>query len=186
MFFLITHLLVGKYYPNLSTQLIIGCLCYAIIFIMLRDIVTSDFYENYKYYIFLLICVDLVFLIYKTKSKITPSGTSSSTKNNYIISSDNQNNSSTKIKKENNNDPIIQKSQLPDISLSSEINDFKTTHDLNLSSDANYSLFSSENNLSKSNIVPELTNLEINSEDSEKQQSESNLSEKSTEPCISL
>ncbi len=68
MFFLITHIFIGKYYPNLVTQFIIGCVCYVVSFLILRDIISVEIYEQYKYYGMALIGIDTAYLVYKGKS----------------------------------------------------------------------------------------------------------------------
>lgn len=69
MFFLITHVSIGKFCPNMLTQFIIGFLCYVISFFIGKDLLGTDFVEKYKYYIFLLIIIDGIFIIYEKNKK---------------------------------------------------------------------------------------------------------------------
>lgn len=135
MFFLITHITVGKYYTNFFTQFVIGCTCYMIFFLMLRDLISSQTYEKYKYYIFILIFVDLSFIIYKAKI---------CNKNDTKL----QTISVVRMQPEQISSTDLPTGSTPSITFSSsEVNDFKITHANPSSSDDydQYSLFSSEN-----------------------------------------
>lgn len=68
MFFLTTHILIGKYYPNLLTQFIIGCTFYIVSFFIIKDVISDDCFDQYKYYIISLISADALFMLYKIKS----------------------------------------------------------------------------------------------------------------------
>lgn len=133
MFFLITHILIGKYYPNLFTQFIIGCTFYILSFIIIKDIITNNIYEQYKCYILPLVTIDIIFLIYKTKTnleskKISQQFKITDRKDNIIHSSTDFSNRS--------------------ITLSSEINNFKIVHDNSEQTDKN-SIFSISDNESE-------------------------------------
>ena len=67
MFFSITSILIGKYYPSLITQFIIGCSCYILSFFIIKDVISNDCLDEYKYYILSLIIVDISFLVYNVK-----------------------------------------------------------------------------------------------------------------------
>jgi hypothetical protein len=135
MFFLFTHMLIGKYYPSLITQFIIGCICYFLTFLIIRDIINNNCIEQYKYYALLLIAVDTSFIIYKAKCQIDstkmvqPYETDKSNNNN--------DNTTTDLKTGNFRTGSFQTASFHSVSLSSEINDFKITHDLSLSESNN-------------------------------------------------
>lgn len=148
MFFLITHILIGKYYPSLMTQFIIGCTCYVLSFFIIKDIINNEFFEQYKYYALFLIVVDTTFIIYETKCNMNEEKTIKKFQN---IQMDKKfDNVSTDIKNENSFS----------ITLSSEMEDFKITHDLSLSESENENLFfsnSDEKNEKKIDIKKSLT-----------------------------
>lgn len=121
MFFLLTHIMIGKYYPNLFTQFIIGCICYIIAFLLLKDLYADDFIVTYKYQILSLLLLDIFFIIYEVKNDSQKSKTSTET--NQTINSENNECTTT----ENKTGGIYS------ISLSSEINDFRITHDPSVS-----------------------------------------------------
>ena len=112
MFFLTTHVLIGKYYPKLLTQFIIGCTCYIITFFVFNEVSPDDFFDNAKYYILTFIILDASFMIYKIKSLRDAQrqrqfrSFDPYTKNNKL------------------NDP-----QNSNITLTSEIHDIKITHE---------------------------------------------------------
>jgi hypothetical protein len=156
MFFLLTNISIGKYYPDIMTQFILGVVCYAIVFFILKDFITAKNYEAYKYYLGTAIIIDTTFLLYQYKynsiktvgdqnnsqsmamDTITPidsvqevvispsiskttlcSGPSGKLSGEHIIGS---------VTKEN-----IKKSTMStelDVSFSSDINDYKISHDI--------------------------------------------------------
>lgn len=132
MFFLITHITVGKYYPSFFTQFIIGCAFYAVSFLVLRDLISGNFYGQYRYHILFLIIIDASFLFYKAKTssksseQITVVEYPPEEKKMEQISSDAKTYS-------------IQSS-----SISSEMNDYKVVHDLSSSDNDGFNLFSSD------------------------------------------
>ena len=130
MFFLITHIIIGKYYPSLFTQFIIGCSCYVLSFLILKDMISSETFDQYKYYAVSLVAVDTAFMVYKAQSKSTSKHTINQ---DEIIESD---------KKPENTSTDLRTNSLPSVTLSSEINDYKITHDLSTSDENNYDLFS--------------------------------------------
>lgn len=67
MFFSIVNLIIDKYYPNLMTQIIIGCICYAFSFFILNEFISEALYDKYQYYIVALFTIDASYLIYKKK-----------------------------------------------------------------------------------------------------------------------
>ena len=126
MFFLITHLLIGKYYPSLFTQFIIGFSCYVLSFLLIKDIISDDCCDKYKYYALSLVAVDATYLIYRSKSKMDkndPTEKMSPIDNNTVV----ENISTTDVKT----------GSIQSITLSSEINDYKITHELSLSDNDN-------------------------------------------------
>ena len=106
MFFLGTYILIDKYYPNLLIQFIVGCVCYIFAFFIIKDMISEDFFEEYKCYIVSLITIDAIFMIYKIKSF-----------------KDNQNKIYTLM------NPLTKQDNLQNDNLSSEINDYKITHE---------------------------------------------------------
>ena len=131
MFFLITNIVIGKYYPNLFTQFVVGFVCYLFAFFILKDFISPDTYQMYKYYILFLIGIDAIFLVYRAKSQNIPT---------EKIEMD-----ETVESTPNSEDTVTEgKSLSPSsLSFSDEINDLKIIHDISTSSD-NYSLFSSD------------------------------------------
>lgn len=161
MFFLLTHILIGKYYPNLITQFIIGCICYIVAYFLIRDTVSEEMYEQYKYYGFALVGIDTAFLIYKGKNKTEIQKESQNYDNqNYIQSysptntkneieqfsanlrkTEKSNNSQSndsehihisklnKIEQPRLDSDRIYTGGIPSITLSSEINDYRVTHE---------------------------------------------------------
>ena len=131
MFFLMTNLVVRKYYSRIVTQFIIGCTCYIVIFFIIKDLISENIYEKYKYYVLFLIIVDTMFLLYSIRTSPIKQ-----------INTQPQEKFTVKTISEN----IISDTQnenTPNLTLSSEINDFKITHDITLSDTMNNtSLFS--------------------------------------------
>lgn len=127
MFFLITNITIGKYYPNLFTQLVLGCICYIISFLFLKDFISCETYDKYKYYALCLIIIDSSYLFYKSKTK------------EKIINNNNRNVPTVKSEPETNT--ASDKSFDLYSTTSSEVNDFKINHDLSTSSD-NLDMFS--------------------------------------------
>lgn len=134
MFFLITNIVIGKYYPNLVTQIIIGCTCYVLSFFIIKDVIDNESFNEYKYYILSLIAADFVFIAYKAKNCVNANSTKQFHQN---------------IMKENKIDNTTSEQKtgsMYSVSLSSEINDFRITHDLSFSeSNEENSMFSSSN-----------------------------------------
>ncbi len=121
MFFLITNIVIGKYYPSLVTQLIIGCACYALSFFIIKDVMDSESFNEYKYYILSLIAADIIFITYKAKKCINTKTTNQTFSN---------------ISKENKIDTTtseLKTGSMHSVTLSSEINDFRISHDLSVS-----------------------------------------------------
>lgn len=139
MFFLITHILIGKYYPNLFTQFIIGCTFYVLTYLIIKDIIPNIYHNQYKNYAITLIIADASFMIFRAKKKID----------------------SKKINKQEEFNENKEKEQITtdlktgsihSITLSSEINDYKITHELSLSdSDIKKSIFSTSDEKSDIN-----------------------------------
>lgn len=67
MLFLIINLTIGRYYPHIVTQFIIGCVMYIFLLFILSDYISGSIYEKYKYHALLLLTFDVGFLIYKAK-----------------------------------------------------------------------------------------------------------------------
>ncbi|XWV26061.1 hypothetical protein QJ857_gp1019 [Tupanvirus soda lake] len=138
MFFLITHILIGKYYPSLITQFIIGCTCYILSFLIIKDIISAQCFEQYKYYALSLIAVDTSFIIYKAKCSMNET---KEVQPFQTIEIEN---------KPENTTSDIRTGSLQSITLSSELNDFKITHDLSLSEPDNEdSMFSTSDEKSE-------------------------------------
>lgn len=141
-------MLVGKYYPNLVTQFIIGCSFYVVSFLMVRDICTGCNFDQYKYYILSLIIIDASFLFFKTKSTITSQKNSEPAEPFDFV------------KMTENISSDLKTGSIQSISLSSEINDYKITHDISLSD--NSSIFSnSDEKISEKENSTEKSNSEI-------------------------
>src|SRR5579863_4630367 len=64
MFFIMTNILIGKYYPSIMTQVIIGVICYATAFFILKDIISVSVYHEYAYWIGSVILLDMIFVGY--------------------------------------------------------------------------------------------------------------------------
>lgn len=120
MFFFITNNAVGQYYPNLLLQFLIASVLYIISFLVIKDM--SDEIDRYKYYILLIIILDvfLVYLIIRNKKYQKDKLKEQETEPNIIESF-----------------PSIEPStgNLYSISLTSEMNDFRISHQLTLDSD---------------------------------------------------
>lgn len=119
MFFLITHTFIHKHYPSFCTQFMIGCACYLLSFFIIKDIIITSSIEEYKYYLFLIIIIDAAFLIYQSKHL----------KPNHTDNPPDIPDKSSSIKNESN---------------TSEENDYKITHEFNISDQSKPSMFSSE------------------------------------------
>jgi len=130
MFFLTTNILIGKYYPNLFTQFIIGCACYILSFLIIKDIITLDNYKQYKYHVLCLIVIDTSYLIYLTNRK------------RHVQNINTQYEKIEPNQKLENISTDLKTGSMPSITLSSEINDVRITHDLSLSDNQKNSIFS--------------------------------------------
>jgi hypothetical protein len=138
MFFLITNTVIGKYYPNLVTQLILGFTCYMLSFLIIKDVIGTQCFNEYKYYILLLAVADVIFIVYKAKNCMDNNGTKQSYHN---ILGENKSNNTTSESRTGG---------MHSVTLSSEINDFKITHDLSLSESNNEnSMFSTSDDKSE-------------------------------------
>lgn len=85
MFFLVTYLLISKYYPNMITQLIIGCSCYILSFFVIRDFLSSGFFEHYKYYIMTIFAADVSFFALKYKKSTVEKFITDTENNDFIM-----------------------------------------------------------------------------------------------------
>jgi len=139
-------MIIGKYYPKFFTQFIIGCSCYVITFIILKDFISKRTYEKYKYYILSLIAVDISYLIYQAKTSGAKEKNTQQNKNITDAKTPEQSTTDAASSALTGNQAHTGSAQ--SVTLSSEVNDFRVTHDLS-SSDNNYSLFSSENEKSE-------------------------------------
>lgn len=110
-----THIFIGKHYPNIVTQFIIGCICYIVSFLIIRDIISIETYEQYKYYGLSLISIDTAYLVYvgKTENKKIEIPTIQQQKPTIDLTQKNTDITSTKS------------NGISTITLSSEINDYK-------------------------------------------------------------
>lgn len=131
---------MGKYYANLLTQFIIGCSCYILAFFIIKDIIGGTCFDEYKYYIMLLIAIDTCFIIYKAKCKI---GSTKQIVENVEINFD------TKAEQTTTDGGTA---NIHSGTLMSEINDFKITHDLTIS-DNESSIFSTSDEKSDENNI---------------------------------
>ena len=114
MFFLITHIFIGKYYPNVVTQFIIGCICYVVSFLIISDVISHETYEQYKYYGLSLIGIDTAYLIYIGKTQKS---------NNTIVQTIQPKTLTRTVSQTTTN--TTTSNNVSNISLSSEINDYK-------------------------------------------------------------
>lgn len=135
MFFLLTNISIGKYYPDIMTQFILGVVCYAIVFFILKDFITVKNYEAYKYYLGTAIIIDTTFLLYQYKyNSIKTIGDQNPIQSISIDASNTQKDPIQEeiivplINKENINKSAIV-TEL-DVSFSSDINDYKISHDI--------------------------------------------------------
>ena len=69
MFFLLSHILVGKYFPNFLTQLIIGCSFYIISLYIVRDILSKTNIDQLKYLALSAAIIDVTFIIFRRRKK---------------------------------------------------------------------------------------------------------------------
>ena len=58
---------IGKYYKSSLIQIIIGCSCYIISLLIISEFVSTTLYETYKYNIFILMLMDMCFMIYNIR-----------------------------------------------------------------------------------------------------------------------
>jgi hypothetical protein len=120
-----TNMSIGKYYPNICTIFMVGCLLYVVSFFIIKDLLTDDGYQKYKSYIWSLIIIDFVYLIYIAKY---------ANHNKKMSQIDISIPPSKEMfeKSENDSDSIT---------LSSEIDDIRLTHDIETTSN-DFSIFS--------------------------------------------
>jgi len=62
MFYLITHIVIGKYYPSVLTQIAIGSSLYVLGYFLIRDLVDEETIAIYKPYILSLIAIDVLYI----------------------------------------------------------------------------------------------------------------------------
>lgn len=146
MFFLITHILIGKYYPSLFTQFIIGCTFYVLSILIIKDIFSGNCYEEYKYQALFLVAIDASFLLYKAKTTIHSKKTNKSPQFTEKETSIEQ--LSTDLKS----------GSIQSVTLSSEINDFKITHSISLESEEKNSMFSTSDGKSDNMDIQTVSN----------------------------
>lgn len=127
MFFLITHLLINKYYPNIALQFLIGFAFYAASFVILKDLADTC-YEDYKHCLYLIIGADIVLITHKSKM-------STKTKNKLLHFP-------------NQAMPSITNPYSDVQVTSSDVNDLKLNHHFNIE-ESNVSLFSPQDPSSK-------------------------------------
>jgi hypothetical protein len=121
MFFLITNISIGRCYPNIWTQFVFGAVCYAISFFILKDFISAETYEKYKYYLGIIVIVDTSFLVYQYKyNSVGPNTKPEPTK------------APTEDLTTENNSKTAPKSEL-DVSFTSDFDDYKVMHDLSAS-----------------------------------------------------
>lgn len=139
MFFLLTNISIGKYYPDIMTQFILGVVCYAIVFFILKDFITVKNYEAYKYYLGTAIVIDTTFLLYQYKYNSIKTIGDKNPIQSISIDASNTPYGAPKdpiqkeiiiplVNKENINKSAVT-TEL-DVSFSSDINDYKISHDI--------------------------------------------------------
>lgn len=108
---------------------------------ILKDLIMDTTCEKYKYHAFFLFVIDASYLAYRSKMS----------KNDPINVTYAKNIEPYKKSESTSTDP--RSNSVYSLSLSSEINDYKITHDLSTSDADTYSLFSTSENSDKK-IVP--------------------------------
>jgi hypothetical protein len=124
-------------------------------FFIIKDIISNNCFEQYKYQVLSLIAIDASFLMYKAKCKM---GLQKINKMEKFIEQESE---SEQISSN------LKTASIPSITLSSEINDFKITHDLSLSESEN------ENSMFSTSDEKKLDNKNDNSTNSNKSSSQS-------------
>lgn len=121
MFFLISHMLVGQYYPRFLTQIIIGCSFYVLSYLIIKGVFSNTSIDHLKYYALSIAAIDATFIIFKSRNKTPPEP----------------------IGQEYNSAECIENPNIYDSTMASEMNDFKVTHDFTFdNSDDSNSMFS--------------------------------------------
>lgn len=138
MFFLLTNISIGKYYPDIMTQFILGVVCYAIIFFILKDFITVKNYEAYKYYLGTAIIIDTTFLLYQYKynsiktsgdySNVSQTMTVDKIPTNIVQVPSTMNHITGSIANENIK-KVAMSTEL-DVSFSSDTDEYKISHDI--------------------------------------------------------
>lgn len=148
MFFLITHATFDKFYPSKFTQFVIGIIFYFVSFMILREIIDGDIYEEYKFHLVSLLIIDASYLVYlhnfsnkntNDKSDITTVQTHDNSSTISMFLKDN-----TDVKK---NDGSLD----DDMYILSEMNDFRVIHDV---SDTEHDNVLGCDNMSGNNGMP--------------------------------
>jgi len=70
MFFLITHLIMEKYYPDIMSQFLVGSICYIFSYFILKDTIINI--DQYKYYFLFVVVIDSLYL-WKQQKNESPS-----------------------------------------------------------------------------------------------------------------
>ena len=133
MFFLITNITIGKRFPRITTQFIIGCILYAISFFIIANIMKGDLFEQYKYYIFALVIIDALFLVYLAKVSNPVNDKVKETNDKDDGTTDNNTTDTANVSHSNS---------LYSPTTISETNDIKVTHDISSSGSDKYEIFS--------------------------------------------
>lgn len=152
MFFLITNITIGKYYNHFLTQFIVGCVFYTITFFIIKDLISATTFEKYKYYFLSIVGIDVSYLVYKYNT--TPKSLHMLKKHIDVPTVSKQptlpqSPIESKMEKVTNDlkcEPPSKSSTSNtysdlSIDLSSEINDYKVSHDIS-SEESTASLFS--------------------------------------------
>lgn len=141
MFFFITHILVNNVCSNFVTHFIIGCTCYIVLFALINRCSEWKFLRTYRYFFLVLFTIDLWFIATHIKNKFA------SNKNiHHKVETDIPVRSSTI-------DTEQFSISLHSSTLSSEINDYHITHEIDVGTDTDtmYSMFSNSDKAQEDN-----------------------------------
>lgn len=142
MIYLLTHIIVNKHYNNFITQFIIGTIAYIVLYLLAREFINYETYEEHKYYLYSLITIDISFLLYRSKI------TKKYFKKDELIANINLNNidnvdntilSISSVNNANNTNTQTDIEQILDAS------DYKIEHDINSAISLSCSIEESEN-----------------------------------------
>lgn len=119
MFFYAIHNLLGKHFQKAVTQFVIGCIAYVLFTLLIVKTVGTSFLEEYTYLIMIIIILDSMYIAY-----IINTEHSMNNKRKHIYH---------KVSMEktlnNKSNEIFSNKSIHNQTLTSEINDFKITHE---------------------------------------------------------